>query len=327
MATPWIDVHGHFHLPMSEAQVQQAWKYGNAHGFVLQEPFRWSVSSTLDYMDRAGIAFQFLSNIPKTLDALRASNDYGASVVTQHPDRFGLLAAVPTDSAANALLEIERAVDVLNADGFAVTCCYNDVYLSDPKLNRVWEKLNSLEATVSVHPNAYAPPVLGMPVALVEVAFETCRTVVSMLYSGHFAKYPEIRFIIAHCGGALSVLRSRLELLGAESWVPNPLGLTSSDIREQLGCLYVDTAATCPSGLDSALGMMPASHVVYGADCGVPCSTERTMEANRQEILRYKGLDESQIAAIGYNVLAIFPKTVARLKQRRVPWLLSDPAP
>jgi hypothetical protein len=46
----------------------------------------------MDYMDRAGIQMQLLSNLPKTLEKLRASNDYGASLVTQYrPDLVFLL--------------------------------------------------------------------------------------------------------------------------------------------------------------------------------------------------------------------------------------------
>ena len=63
----------------------------------VNKPPEWSVERTLAYMDRTGIQMQMLSNIPKVLEALRASNDYGAWLVDQHPSRFGLLAALPTD--------------------------------------------------------------------------------------------------------------------------------------------------------------------------------------------------------------------------------------
>ncbi|KAH8674272.1 hypothetical protein BX600DRAFT_410809 [Xylariales sp. PMI_506] len=313
MSGLWVDIHGHFFPPMSEEEVQLRWKLSNENCFLLAEPYRWSLSSTLEYLDRAGISFQFLSNIPNTLVALKASNDYGASIVAQHPSRFGLLAAIPTDDASSALEEIGRSIRELGADGFAVTCCYNGVYLSDAKLDLVWEELNRLKATVFVHPNGYARPPLGQPVPLVEAAFETCRTIVSMLYSGHFSRFPDVRLVVAHCGGALPALASRLELLGGESWVPNPLGLTAKDIKEQLGRLFLDTAASCPSGLGPALEMTSPSNIVYGADCGVPCSTERTMDANRLAILNYKRLNEDEINAIGRNVMVLFPKTVARL--------------
>ncbi|MCJ1474622.1 hypothetical protein MMC13_003282 [Lambiella insularis] len=282
--------------------------------FLVPEPFQWAPEHTIAYLDRAGIAMQFLSNIPKTIDALKSSNDYAASLVEKYPSRFGLLAALPTDNVEACLKEIERAEEELKADGFAVTARYNDVYLSDESLDPVWTVLNKQKAVVFIHPDAYAPPSMGRPSPLIEVAFETTQTVVDMLYAGTFRKFPNITFIIAHCGGALPVLSGRLELLGAEPWVPNPHKITKEEIREQLGRLYLDTAATAPTGLAPALHMVAPDHLVYGADCGVPCSTEETMEENRMKVLAYTGLSTEDREAIGRNVLRLFPKAAGRLE-------------
>ena len=312
----WIDIHGHFSLPATPDQAEATLKaYRNSH-FLLAKPYIWSAESTLAYLDKAGIALQFLSNLSvRSIAQLRESNDYGASLARQYPHRFAFLATLPTDDAQAAAAEIERASTELHADGFAMTCCYNGVYLSDPRLDAMWEELNRRGASVFIHPNAYAAGALGRPAPLVEVAFETCRTLVSMLYSGHLQKYPHVKLIVAHCGGVLPALASRLDLLGAEDWVPNPHGLTAESIREQLGKLYLDTAATCPSGLDPALRMTSPAHIVYGADCGVPCSTERTMEQNRLALLNYEGMSKEEIDAVGRNVLDLFPKTKARLTE------------
>ena len=283
---------------------------------MLPEPFEWTPESTLSYLDRAGIAMQMLSNIPKQLDALRDSNDYAASLVANHPSRFGLLAALPTDDPTAALAEIERASRALRADGFAVTCNYNGIYLGDSSLNDVWAELNRRHAVVFVHPDSYAPASMGRPSPLIEQTFETTRTVVDMLYAGIFRRYPKIRFILAHCGGALPVLSGRLKLLGTEPWVPNPNNITQDEIEQQLSRFYLDTASTAPTGMAPALYMVPADHLVYGADCGVPSSTESTMEANKKAVLDYDGLSEGQRFAIGRNVLSLFPVAAARLDRK-----------
>lgn len=284
--------------------------------FLVPEPYNWTPESTLSYLDKAGIAMQMLSNIPKQLDALKESNDYAASLVRQHPSRFGQLAALPTDDPKEALSEIERATSEYRADGFAVTCNYNGVYLGDASLEPVWSELNRRHAVVFVHPDAYAPASMGRPSPLIEVAFETARTVVDMLYAGVFRQHPRITFILAHCGGALPVLSGRLKLLGTEPWVPNPHNITKEEIQDQLASLYLDTAATAPTGIAPALHMVSADHLVYGADCGVPCSTEATMEANRKAVLEFEGLSQEQRTAIGRNVLALFPAAAQRLNGR-----------
>src|SRR5437588_3282092 len=92
-----IDVHAHFTPPTTAEEREARWHAMREAQFLAPAPYHWTVDATLDYMDRAGVAMQLLSNIPKTADALRASNDYGTSLVSDHPSRFGLLAALPTD--------------------------------------------------------------------------------------------------------------------------------------------------------------------------------------------------------------------------------------
>lgn len=109
LVNDWIDIHAHFYPPETPAQREARWIAMKEAGWVISEPPCWNPESILNYMDRTGIAMQLLSNIPKNLEALRASNDYAASLVRKHPTRFGLLTALPTDSPEDSLAEIERA--------------------------------------------------------------------------------------------------------------------------------------------------------------------------------------------------------------------------
>ncbi len=314
LAKGWMDVHAHFTPPQTPEQLDARWKAMRAEKFMVPEPFVWDPDQTLAYMDRAGMAMQLLSNIPQTLDALRASNDYGASLVKRHPSRFGLLAALPTNDTGATLAEIERVSRVLHADGFAVTCCYQGVYLGDTQLDPVWAELDRRRATVFCHPNAYAPALLGRPAPLIEVAFETARTMVDMLYAGTFRRFPSIRFVVAHCGGALPALSGRVLALGTEAWVPNPNALTRDEMKETLARLYVDTAATATEHtLAPALAMVGCEHMVYGSDCGVPCSTEETLANNVASLRAYGGLTAEQVEAIGHNAKRLFPNAAERL--------------
>ncbi len=315
LAKEWIDIHAHFYPPETPAQGAARLGAMKEAGWVMQSPPRWDPESILGYMDRTGIAMQLLSNIPKNPEALRASNDFAVSLVRKHPSRFGLLAALPTDSPDDAVAEIERANRELHTDGYAVTCHYNGVYLSDARLDPVWNELDRRRAVVFAHPNAYGPAVMGRPCALVEVAFETARTVIDMLYAGTFRKFPNITFILAHCGGALPALSGRLLLLGHESWIPNPNRVTPTEFRAHLHRLYLDTAATCPTTLAPALAMTTHDHLVYGSDCGVPCTTDATMQLNLEALLGYAGLTREQIEGIGRNALRLFPAAAERIQR------------
>ncbi|KAI9828573.1 MAG: hypothetical protein M1819_006565 [Sarea resinae] len=318
--TGWLDIHGHFLPPQTAEEALARQNAYHALLFMVPDPPTWSAELVLSYLDRANVSLQMLSNIPPSLDALRASNTHGLHLVAQHPCRFGLLAALPTDNPSACLAEIDRTTTTsvefpVAADGFAVTTVYNGVSLSDERLEPVWTKLNSRGAVVHMHPNAYAPPTQGRPSPVIEVAFDTARTAVDMLYKGVFRRYPDIRFVLAHSGGALPVLSGRLALLGTEAWVPNAEGITREEIETQLGALWVDTAATAKTGLVPAMRMVGAGKCVYGADCGVPCSTELTMEENRLHVLEMEEKETGKRGGVGMNGWTLFPAAARRAEK------------
>lgn len=310
----WIDVHGHFFPPMTEEQGASIASGLRDACWCIDQPVRWDPISTLAYMDRTGIQMQMLSFVPPNVKMLHRANDYGAMLVGDYPDRFGLLAALPTHDAEHCLAEIARS-EVFGADGFAVQCLYQDVALSDDRLEPVWETLDRRHAVVFVHPNAYGSA-WKRPAALMDVAFQTAHVVADMLYGGIFRRYPNIRFIVAHCGGALPAISGRLLMLGLERWIPNPHGITPAEMRQQLRRLFLDTAASMPTGLGAALLMTTPEKIVYGSDCGVPCTTESTMGANIEALLSFEGLTPAQIQAIGRNALNLFPAAKARIERR-----------
>jgi predicted TIM-barrel fold metal-dependent hydrolase len=103
------------------------------------------------------------------------------------------------------------------ADGFAATAVYNGVWLGDASLDPIWATLNESHATVFVHPDAYVALSKGWPAPLIEVAFDTTKTVVDMIYKGIFSNFPKIRFVIAHARGYVPILSDRLALLRTKS--------------------------------------------------------------------------------------------------------------
>ncbi|KAI2844411.1 hypothetical protein CBS12448_2461 [Aspergillus niger] len=323
--TGWLDIHGHFQVPKSEAAAREGMKAFHQACFLVQEPYHWQADETLRYNDTAGVQLQMLSAIPPgPVEGLRQSNDYGAQMVRQWPGRFGLLAGLPTDNPDACLEEIQRVTNRnsehyrIPADGFATSTVYNGVSLADPRLRPVWEELHTRRAVVHIHPNALAPPQHGLPAPLVEVALDTTRTVVAMLYQGVFRDFPDIVFVLGHCGAAVPVLSGRLALLGTENWVPNPQGLRREDVEAALRRLYVDTAATAKTGLAPAVHMCGVAHCVYGSDCGVPCSTATTMDENRSDVGRFEMENGIPPETIGMNGWRLFPAAAERACQH--PW-------
>ncbi|WP_245633966.1 amidohydrolase family protein [Amycolatopsis jejuensis] len=306
-----LDIHAHFTLPVSEERRARDWQAALGKGIYFREPFEWSLDRTLAYLDQSGTAMQMLSNIPGGADDIRVSNDYGATLVSDHPSRFGLLAALPTDDASAAIAEAIRARKELHADGFAVVTNYRGVHLGHEALAPLWAHLDREGAVVFVHPDPRRPAVLDHPVPLYEVAFDTARTVFDMIFRKLFTRYPDITFVIAHCGGAFPALTGRLRMLGDESWVPQ--GITAKEVDEQVSGLYLDTAATATvHALAPALETVGADRLVYGSDWGAPCTTEETAEENRKSLETCGVLSSAQAADVGRRAWELFPAAVKR---------------
>ena len=156
----WIDVHAHFYTPENEEKRQENSKVMQQGCWCTKRPPSWDPNEILAYTDRCGVQLQLLGKITpdaKTLDDVRRVNDYAASLVRQHPTRFGMLAFLPADGPEACLSEVPRAADKLDTDGFAVTCRYNGVCLSDPTLDPVWAEQTADVLLCSPIPRLPAP--------------------------------------------------------------------------------------------------------------------------------------------------------------------------
>ncbi|MFK4548143.1 putative TIM-barrel fold metal-dependent hydrolase [Streptomyces tendae] len=321
MATGWFDIHSHFSPPGTAEQARAVWQAMRDEFFLMPEPYVWSADRQLQHMDATGVAMQLLSQVPRVHagpsltrvhEAITASNRYGASQVAAHPDRFGLLAALPTDSAESALAEMHRT-DALDTDGYLLVAPFAGVHLGASFLEPLWAELERRGKPVIVHPDAHAPGAQGRPSPLVEVAFDTARSAIDMLYAGVLLKHPSLTVVLTHAGGAFPAVSGRLGLLGTEQWVPNPLGLSSEDLAEQAKRLYVDTAA---SSADSLLGpavhVVGEDHVVYGSDGGTPCTSEANVETVIAELRKSSVLSPMGAEAIGRRGFSLFPEAARR---------------
>ncbi|WIE54760.1 amidohydrolase family protein [Curtobacterium sp. MCBD17_003] len=309
-----IDIHAHFTAPTTEDVREAAWRAMRADNFMAPAPHVWSPERAIGAMDANGIGMQLLSTVPTRHDALVASNTYGATVVAATPNRFGLLAALSNDDPDLALREIRRARTELDADGFAMSTTYNAVTMADSRLEPVWKELNDTASVVFVHPDTSIPSQLGLPTPLIEVTFETARVITSMLYARVFSRFPNITFVLAHCGGALPGLSGRISLIGTEPWVSNPNQVTSEELRAQMGQLFLDTAASgTDANLAAALQMVPVEHIVYGGDSGVPCTNDESVAENLTRLRTSSVLHADDVTGITRRALTLFPRLGDRI--------------
>ena len=224
-------------------------------------------------MDAAGIALAigsisipgiWFGDVGLARRLAREWNDYAATVVGDHPGRFGFFAVIAPPDIEGSLIEIEHALDVLKADGIALMSSYDGRWLGDVEFRPIMSELNRRNAVVFVHPastpEGQTPP--GIKPHVLEAPFDTTRTIMSLLINGVLSDCPDIRFVFAHGGGAIPYLAGRVAALSDRSGDMQP-----DRVRDQLSRLYFDTALVMNEPALAALTRFAApSQILLGTD-------------------------------------------------------------
>jgi predicted TIM-barrel fold metal-dependent hydrolase len=262
-----IDVHHHFAPDFHRDAV-------NARRGGLRWP-KWSPQMSLDDMDKNGIATAMLSvvqpgtwfgNVEETRKLTRQLNDYAATLVRDHPGRFGLFACIAPPDVEGSLKEIEYAFDTLKADGIGLLTSYGTLYLGDPSFAPVYAELNRRKAIVYVHPispDCCKNLVPGIPVGSIEYATDTTRTIAHLVFSGTATRFPDIRWIFSHSGGTLPFLTGRFVRLADER---KPAFLPNGPLPEFRKFHYELAQGNTPGQIAALLKMVPLEQVLYGTD-------------------------------------------------------------
>jgi predicted TIM-barrel fold metal-dependent hydrolase len=270
-----IDVHHHF-LPPSYLDIAREPLVTLARGPGAKLDLSWSAKRDIETMDQNGIAAALLSitapgvwiGNPTTGRLLaRQCNEYAAEVVHDHPKRFGSLAALPLPDTDASLAELIYVMDVLNADGICLMSSYGTKWLGHADFNPVFTELNRRAAIVFVHPTAAAccaNLIPDVPASFIEFPLDTTRVIVNLLVSGTFARFPAIRFIFSHGGGAVPMLSQRIARLAA---LPNLATRVPGGVDAALKKLFYDTVSVTNAPAFAALSaLVPVSQIVFGTD-------------------------------------------------------------
>lgn len=274
-----IDLHAHV-LPPDYRAALLSRGHLTIGGFPTPE---WSPEAAIDFMDRYGIQAQVLSvSDPgvsflrgvESADMARQVNTYLADLVSREPSRFGALAVLPLPDLPAAIAEVSHALDVLGLDGVALLTAYDDIYLGDPRIEPLMWELNRRGAYVFVHPRSLPPedkPFVPLPDFLVEFTFDTTRAAALLMAGETLARYPNIRFQLAHAGGTLPYLTHRIGIASqtqiGEQW-PHGLARPSAlEISRLVGRFFYDTALSpAPSAMAAVLEVADRSQIVFGSD-------------------------------------------------------------
>ena len=157
------------------------------------------------------------------------------------------------------------------------------------------EELNRRRANVYVHPilpDACREMMPGVGESALEYLFDTARAITSLLYNGAFLRWPEIKFIFTHAGGALPPLAERVSRMGDRDRRID--GRTVPGSLAEIRGLYFDVAtSTNPVTMAAILKLVPSSQLMLGTDFPFVASAAYTIDP-----LKSSGLDPADLSDI-----------------------------
>jgi len=315
MQTGIIDVHFHIIPQFFREAVQDA-------GLTLATASypQWSQALALELMDKHGIALAVASTVwpgagflhhGEAVRFARRCNDYAAELIARHPRRFGCFGLLPMHDMDAAIEEARYCLETLRFEGIGLFASYGEKFLGDPFFNPLMSYLNAAKAVVHVHPSLHPSSKslrLEWPGWLVEYVFDTTRAAVNLIFSGARARFPEIRFILAHAGGTLPYIALRLEL--APMIETSLQSLSQNDISAGSRSFWYDNAiASGPQTMGALSRVAAPEHVLFGSDW--PFCDDRVVAEEIGLLTAPDFLAPDFVEMIEHrNAVALFPKHV-----------------
>ena len=223
-------------------------------------------------------------------EVVKQFNEFAAEVTAKYPKNFlGLACSMPFGDD-RILKETERAVREYGLKGIMVNSSVNGEYLDSPRAAPFFELVTDLNVPLFVHPpritiGAEKMEIFRLP-EMVGRPFDTTLSITRFILMGGLEKFPKLKMVCAHVGGALPLLPGRLgfgyELrhdMSFGPWEPDVLTKPPAAYIEQL---YFDTVCLHPPAVLCAVQTVGVDHVLFGSDFPpVPIPLKRSVDTVR----------------------------------------------
>lgn len=280
--TKVLDVHGHVSVPPSSNALLPLMLGANtplpsplsqpgARATATEEEYRKAAAGHVSYMDERNIDVQIIGPRPfmmlgwmepHLLPAwTRYVNDTIHQQVSWHPDRFLGAAQLPQISAAddlsNCLDELNRCVQEF---GFIAAYVSPDPAgrrttpgMHEPYWYPLYERAQELGIPLIVHGTNGLDPRYRVVPHNYQLSFVTEQYLAGQFLSHGdvFERYPELKVVICHCGGALN------------RFIPTDHHIAQKDLSRNL---YYDTCAYDTLFLECAIKQRGVSQMLFGTE-------------------------------------------------------------
>jgi predicted TIM-barrel fold metal-dependent hydrolase len=290
-----VDVHHHY---MPAALFDRLAAQAGGRRIVTKEisltlhPSRKDLEAHLRVMDEAGVTMSILTDQVQVMgpEVAKLLNDGIAAVERKHPARFRGCIHLPIHEPDAAKRELERGIDELGLRAVALLACHLDVQLDNPIMTPLYETIQKHNLPIVIHPQS-KPAGSDTLYNLDRCVFrplETTQAIVRVMHSV-LPRFPELRFVMPHLGGATSSLKGRMMAFFETDDADIPadmkgylktqaeqkrFGLTER-FEKLFQSLYFDTAGTGAwhPALAAAFNVTTADRIMFGTDYPLECKT------------------------------------------------------
>jgi aminocarboxymuconate-semialdehyde decarboxylase len=195
-------------------------------------------------------------------------NDAFAQVVADKRGRFAALATLPLNDPAASVREFRRAVEQLKFPGAMLFSNVNGVALYDRRFWRLYEVANELEAVLFIHPTNPVGVEAMLDYWLMPLVGFLCDTTLAasgLVFSGVVERFPQIRWILGHLGGAIPYLAERLDR-GYYAFADCRQNIAQPPTVYLKRHFYYDTVNFDPRAIELAISFAGEDHILAGSD-------------------------------------------------------------
>ena len=197
----------------------------------------------------------------------RLVNDAFAKIARERGPRFSALATLPLCDPGESVLELRRSMTELGLPGAMIFSNVNGIALTDGQFEPLYEEADHLGAVLHIHPT---DPV-GVEamkdywlMPLVGFLFDTTLAAAKLVFAGVPERYPRIKWVLSHLGGAIPYLAERLD----RGWkaFPDCRAQITQPPSDYLRRFYFDTVNFDVKALRLAVDFAGASQILAGSD-------------------------------------------------------------
>jgi aminocarboxymuconate-semialdehyde decarboxylase len=176
-------------------------------------------------------------------------------------------ATLPFIDPDRTVKELKRCIDELEFKGACIGTNINGMGLDDQRLYPFYESMSEYDLPIHIHPRAPVDKETYKDYRLLPmIGFEMdiCVAVVRLVMGGVMDKFPNLKFIVSHLGGAIPYLAERIQ--NCYEAYPDCQENISGPARDYLKRLYYDTVSFFEPALMCAYAFVGAGRMVMGSD-------------------------------------------------------------